>query len=156
MFNDKTRSDEHALKHRRFCLNIRKHFTVQVNEKLNGLPRKIVEYPSLDMLKSHTHIIRVTLLKQGGSDQMTSRSPFPFQLFCDSVNILLFRGKSSVKVWKTKIHLSEGLYVWRVVCTSPHKMLKVQTLTEFCSAKFLRNMLSMLKQTTHSLPQQNM
>ncbi|KAK4810524.1 hypothetical protein QYF61_004487 [Mycteria americana] len=43
----------HKLKHRRFCLNIRKHFfTVRVTELWNMLPRELVESPSLEIFKS--------------------------------------------------------------------------------------------------------
>ncbi|KFP51476.1 hypothetical protein N323_01684, partial [Cathartes aura] len=43
----------HTLKHRRFPLNIRKHFfTVKVTEHWHRLPREVVESPSLEILKS--------------------------------------------------------------------------------------------------------
>ncbi|KFQ07261.1 hypothetical protein N329_01924, partial [Haliaeetus albicilla] len=42
----------HTLKHRRFPLNIRKHFfTLRVTERWHKLPRKVVEFPSLQILK---------------------------------------------------------------------------------------------------------
>ncbi|KAK4823610.1 hypothetical protein QYF61_004213 [Mycteria americana] len=48
-----TRGNGHKQKHRRFCLNTRKHFfTVWVTEHLHRLPREVVESPSLEMLKS--------------------------------------------------------------------------------------------------------
>jgi len=41
------------LKHRRFILNIRKHFfTVRVTEHWNQLSRDVVEWSSLEILKS--------------------------------------------------------------------------------------------------------
>lgn len=44
---DRTRDKEHKLVHRRFPLNIRKHFfTVQVMEHWHVLPRKAMESPS--------------------------------------------------------------------------------------------------------------
>ncbi|KFQ79622.1 hypothetical protein N335_03533, partial [Phaethon lepturus] len=44
----------HKLKHRKFHLKIRKcFFTVRVTEHWQKLPREAVEYPSLQILKSH-------------------------------------------------------------------------------------------------------
>ncbi|KFV46214.1 hypothetical protein N328_10228, partial [Gavia stellata] len=43
----------HKLKHRRCCLNIRKHFfPVRVTERWHRLPREAVKSPSLETLKS--------------------------------------------------------------------------------------------------------
>ena len=62
----------HKLKHRRFPLNIRKHFfTVMVTEHWHRLPREIVESPSSEILKSHLDTVLrnqlwVALLEQGG------------------------------------------------------------------------------------------
>ncbi|KFQ83609.1 hypothetical protein N337_12771, partial [Phoenicopterus ruber ruber] len=43
----------HQVKHRRFPLNIRKHFfTVMVTEHWHRLPREVVESPSLEIFKS--------------------------------------------------------------------------------------------------------
>jgi len=46
------------LKHRKFQLNMRKHFfTVRVTEQWNRLPREVVESPSLDIFKTHMDAI---------------------------------------------------------------------------------------------------
>ena len=52
-----------GLKHRRLCLNIRKHFlTVRVTEHGNRLPRKLVESPSLEIFKSYLDTVLGSLL----------------------------------------------------------------------------------------------
>jgi len=46
---DRTGGNGHQLKHRRLCLNIRKHFfTVRVSEDWHRLPGEGVESPSLE------------------------------------------------------------------------------------------------------------
>ncbi|KAK4828982.1 hypothetical protein QYF61_001638 [Mycteria americana] len=60
----------HKLKHKRFHLNIRKHFfTLRVTEPRHRLPREFVESPSLETIKSHLNIVlgnwlQVALLEQ--------------------------------------------------------------------------------------------
>ena len=60
--SDRTRGSGHNLKHRRCCLNIRKHFfTVRVTEHWPRWPREVVESPSLGTVKSHLDTVLGTL-----------------------------------------------------------------------------------------------
>jgi len=54
----RTRGNGHRWKHRRFLLNIRKHFlTVRVTGCWYRFPREVVESPSLEILKSHLDMV---------------------------------------------------------------------------------------------------
>jgi len=71
---ERTRSNGHRLKHRRFPLNIRKHlFIVRVTEHWHRLPREAVESPALEIPKSH---LAMALLEQGvGPDELQRSLP---------------------------------------------------------------------------------
>ncbi|KFV80971.1 hypothetical protein N308_12097, partial [Struthio camelus australis] len=50
-------------KHRKFRLNMRKNFfTVRVTEHWNRLPREVVEYPSLELFKTHLDAILCNMI----------------------------------------------------------------------------------------------
>jgi len=50
--SNRTRGNRHKLKHRKFCLNLRKNFfTLRVMEHWNRFSRGVVESPSLEMFK---------------------------------------------------------------------------------------------------------
>ncbi|KAK4832569.1 hypothetical protein QYF61_024187 [Mycteria americana] len=60
---DRTRGDVHKLKHRRYCLNIRKHlFTVRVTKHWHRLPKEVVECPTLETFKRHLDMVLDSLL----------------------------------------------------------------------------------------------
>ena len=58
MPSNRERGNGHKPKHRKFQLNIRKHFfTVRVTEHWNRLPREVVEPPSLEIFKTRLDAI---------------------------------------------------------------------------------------------------
>lgn len=58
MTNDRMRGSGHKVKHRRFCLNTRKHFvTVRVTKHWCRLPSEAVGSPSLGNTKSYLDVV---------------------------------------------------------------------------------------------------
>ena len=58
------------LKHRKFCPNMGKHFTLRVVRHWSGLPREAVESPSLETFKTQvdvtmSNLLQLALLEQG-------------------------------------------------------------------------------------------
>lgn len=89
MLSDRTRSNEHKLKRGRYPLNIRKDLAVQETEDWHVLSGEAVESLSLDILKSHPHVVLGSCLALLEQDNCTkwflspAEPSFQLQPFCE-------------------------------------------------------------------------
>jgi len=60
--SNRTRGNEHKLKHKKFLLNMKKNFPLRVTEHWNRLPREVVDSPSLDIFKTRLDAVLCSLL----------------------------------------------------------------------------------------------
>lgn len=55
--SDRRKGNGQKLEHRRFCLNISKHFsTAKATEHWHRLPREVAESPSSETIKTHLNL----------------------------------------------------------------------------------------------------
>lgn len=97
--SDRARGNGHNLQHRRVSLKIRKHFfTVTLIEHWHRFLREAVESPSLEKFKTPLgNWLWVAVLEQKRLHQMAFRGPFPPQIFCDSLILLMPEEKENEK-----------------------------------------------------------
>jgi len=90
---DRTRSNGFELREGRFRLDLRKKFfTMRMEKPCNGLPREVVDAPSLGTFQTRldgalSNLIqcKMSLLMVGGLDYMAFRSPFQPKPSDDSI-----------------------------------------------------------------------
>lgn len=92
---DVTRASGHKLKHRRCCMNTRRHtITGRVTEHWSKLPRETIGSSSLEIVKSYLDMILDSLLSMTlcELDKVASRGPCLPPRFCDALKVLAMHG----------------------------------------------------------------
>lgn len=144
--SEKTRGNDHKLKHGRFPLNIRKHFFLRWGwlSRGTGCPERW-----WNLYSSGYGLGQVSLGSSawaGGLDKMTSRGSFQTQTVCDSVTLTYFLCSSQVMTFMLTYHPHSHLrscsnflsdFSYPNLCISSLYSYRVSSLWSFLTARCL-------------------